>query len=183
MNTLVTGTPGSGKTALVAYAARFHDERFFDADDIKGLCEWRDFETARVIGLVGETTVISNDDWYKKYGWYWREHHLQEFLQANPNAVICGSSENIVDCYKLFDHVIIMQKTEADLLRNLQSPDRLNPFGKTTKQRAGFMKWQDYLIKEAQPYDPIIVGGNDIAATYQTVINLLSQYSAPIDSG
>jgi adenylate kinase family enzyme len=175
MSTLVTGTPGSGKTTLVAYAKKLDDKRFVDADEIAGLCEWQDFATGKVIGLVEKTTITSDDDWFKKHGWYWREDRLKEFLQANPEAIICGSAENIAGCYKLFDRIIVMQKTEADLLRNLQSPERLNPFGKTTKQRAGFMEWQDYLLKEAQPYSPIIATGNDITTTYQTITNLLSK--------
>lgn len=174
MATLVTGTPGSGKTTLVAYAEKQGDKRFVDADEIAGLCEWREFDTGKVIGLVDEMSITADDDWYKQHGWYWREDRLSAFIQANPNAIICGSSENIADCYKLFDRVIVMQKTEAELLDNLQSPDRLNPFGKTTKQRAGFMEWQEYLIKEALPYSPILISGNDIATTYRAVLDALS---------
>ena len=52
MNFLLTGTPGSGKIALVNYADRLGDKRFFDTDSVVGLCEWREFETGNVLGPV-----------------------------------------------------------------------------------------------------------------------------------
>lgn len=171
MNVLVTGTPGSGKTTLVAYAVKQGDKRFVDADEIAGLCEWREFETGKVIGTVDEVTITVDDDWYKKHGWYWKADKLEQFLKDNPDAILCGSSENIADCYKLFNEIIILRKTKAELLKNLQSPDRTNPFGKTTKQRAGFMEWQDFLIKEAQNYNVSYVYGNDISVIYREILD------------
>lgn len=175
MSTLITGTPGSGKTTLVAYAEKQGDKRFFDADEIPGLCEWREFETGKLVGLVDEVAMVSNDDWYKKHGWYWRLDRLSQFLADNPDAIICGSSENIADCYKLFSHIILLRKTEAELLSNLQSPERQNPFGKSTKQRAGFMEWQDYLIKEAGPYHHSFIDSNEISETYELVLEHLAR--------
>jgi hypothetical protein len=169
MSTLVTGTPGSGKTTLVAYAQRVGNHRFFDTDEIAGLCEWRELVTGAVLGPVSEHTA-TGDDWYRKYGWYWRTDKLQEFLTANPDAVICGSAENVTDCYDVFDQLIIIRVTEAELLHNLASPERANPFGKTAKQRAGFMRWQDHLIREAQA--PSIIGGNNTEAAYRQIIAL-----------
>lgn len=170
MSLLVTGTPGSGKTALVAYAGQIGDKRFVDADEIPGLCEWREFNTGKVVGLVGEVTVTGGDAWYKKHGWYWRIDQLQQFLADSPVTIVCGSSENIADCYKFFDHITILRKTEAELLQNLQSPDRVNPFGKTPEQRTGFMKWQDYLIKEAQAYPVSFIDSNVIDEAYSKIV-------------
>ena len=170
MSTLITGTPGSGKTTLVNYAKSQGDRRFCDADDMPGLCEWREFASGKTIGLVDEVTMISDDNWYKKHGWYWRTGRLQQWIKDNPEGIICGSSENIADCYRLFDRVILLRKTQAELLRNLQSPDRQNPFGKSTKQRAGFMEWQDYLIREAKVYPHSFIDSNDVSKTYQLVL-------------
>lgn len=169
MKILVTGTPGSGKTSLVKYAHSVNDEKFIDADEIVGLCEWQEFKTGKVLGLVTDHKGTGEDAWYAKYGWYWRLPFLAQFLADNPTSIICGSSENVVDSYKYFDRIIILKKTEKELFLNLQSPERNNPFGKTPEQRKNFFKWQDYLIKEAEKYAPVIIEGNDIAGTYNSI--------------
>lgn len=173
MNILVTGTPGAGKTTLVKYAQERNDTRFFDADEMPGLCEWREFKTGKVLGLVSEHDQKSEDDWFKNNGWYWKRERLAEFIANNHNTAVCGSSENIAECYELFDKIVILNKSESELLQNLQSPERKNPFGKTTKQRQGFIEWQNYLISEAEKYQPVILDGNDIAKTYGQVARLL----------
>ncbi len=172
MNILVTGTPGSGKTTLVKYAQEKNNSRFFDADEIPGLCEWREFKTGKVLGLVSDHKETGQDDWYEKYGWYWLEDRLKRFLAENPNAIICGSSENIADCYKLFDKTVVIRVTEEELLSNLSSPERENPFGNTAKQRAGFMEWQDFLIREGQKFSPVFIDGNTIETTYDKIAAL-----------
>lgn len=173
MKILVTGTPGCGKTTLVAYAKKMNDNRFYDADELPGLCEWREFETGEVLGLVADHKETGQDGWYKKYGWYWRPDRLREFLAENSNIVLCGSSEDIADYYKLFDKLVIIRVNQDELLHNLASPERNNPYGKTTKQRAGFMEWQEYLIREAKPYSPVFIDGNKTEAAYQSIANLL----------
>lgn len=169
MNILVTGTPGSGKTTLVGYAKDKGDNRFFDADEIPGLCEWREFETGKVLGLVSDHKETGQDDWYKKYGWYWIESRLKQFLAENPNAIICGSAENIADCYKFFEKILLIRVTKDQLEHNLASPDRENPFGNTPEQRKGFMEWQDYLIREAERFNPEFIDGNKTEDTYSWV--------------
>ena len=168
MKTLVTGTPGSGKTTLVEYAHTQNDKRFFDTDDIVGLCEWREFKSGKLLGLVTEHNA-TGDEWYIKYGWYWNINVLTQLLKNNPNAVLCGSSENVVECYNFFDEIFLLEKTEEELLKNLANPERSNPFGKTPKQRKNFLNWQKYLIKGVEKYKHTILHGNDISNLYTSI--------------
>ena len=172
---LVTGTPGSGKTTLTQYAKSTGNDRFFDADDIAKLCEWREFETGKVLGYVTEQKETGLDEWYKKYGWYWRQDAMNDFLSKHPDAILCGSAENITDFYHLFDRVIILKKSEEELLANLTSSDRTNPFGKTPEQRKNFIEWQDYLINQAEKFQPVVLEGNNIAESYAAILKL-AQY-------
>lgn len=169
MSSLVTGTPGSGKTTLSKYAKSVGDSRFVDADEIPGLCEWRVFETGEVMGLVTEFIETGEDEWYKMFGWYWRPVFLKEYLTQHPTVIICGSAENTVECYSLFDKVVLFKKTEEELLSNLASPDRNNPFGQTPEQRKNFMNWQNYLITEAREFNPRIIEGNDVSEAYKLI--------------
>lgn len=169
MSTLVTGIPGSGKTTLVNHARSMGDDSFFDADTIAGLCEWREFETGKVFGLVTDYPQQAQDEWHVKYGCYWKFDVLRQFIADKPEAVICGSCENVVDSFKYFDNIILLKKTQEELLSNLLNPQRSNPFGKTPKQRKTFLKWQEYLLKEARKYNAIVIDGNDIAKTYVLV--------------
>ena len=171
MSILVTGTPGSGKTTLVAYARAHNNQLFFDADEIVGLCEWREYKTGKVLGLVTEHAETGLDDWYEKYGWYWRANRLKDFLNDNPNAIVCGSAENIDDFYKFFERIIILRVTADQLAHNLASPDRSNPFGNTENQRKNFMNWQDFLIDEAKKYKPLLIDGNSTENAYKQIMS------------
>jgi hypothetical protein len=173
MKILVTGTPGSGKTALVEYAQSIGDVRFVDADELPGLCEWREFKTGEVLGLVTEYKETGENEWYEKYGWYWRLDVLAKFLESNPNSIICGSSENVVEAYKYFNKLFVLKKTEEELILNLENPKRNNPFGRTPEQRKNFLNWQDYLIKEAEPYRLTIIEGNQVESRYKAIVDLL----------
>lgn len=174
MKILVTGTPGSGKTSLVQYAHRQNDRRFFDTDEIVGLCEWREFNTGKRLGLVTEHKA-TGDEWYAKYGWYWNVNVLTRFLKYNPNAVLCGSSENVVECYQFFNEIFLLEKTEEELLKNLASPERVNPFGKTPEQRKNFLNWQDHLIKGLRKYKHTILQGNEISNLYMSIQKLIKK--------
>src|SRR5436309_3480872 len=124
MKLLVTGAPGTGKTVLVEYAHRYEYDNFFDTDMVIGLCEWREYTTGKVIGFVEEVTPLTGDEWYRTYGWYWKFAKLQEILQSTANPVICGSADNIMDFYSLFDKIVLLYKSREDIVNNLLTPGR-----------------------------------------------------------
>jgi hypothetical protein len=58
---------------------------------------------------------------------------IQELLEMNDDVILCGSSENIVDFYSLFDNIILLKVDEATLPKHLSHPARNNPFGQTAE--------------------------------------------------
>jgi hypothetical protein len=145
-----------------------------DADEEVNLCEWRNLKTGKILGLTSEVTDIKDNNWYKANGWYWRLNYLKKLLEKTPSIILCGSSENVTSSYRYFDKIFILEKTSKELLNNLQSPDRKNPFGKTTQQRKNFINWQKYLIKESKNYNTTLITGNDIGKTYHKIISEIS---------
>jgi len=171
MKILVTGIPGSGKTTLVNYANSIGNNNFLDSDNIEELSEWREFDTGKIIKLTNENRANNKDEWHKKYGWFWNEDQLTSLLNKSESIILCGSAENVTRFFKLFDKIIILKITREELIKNLNNPQRTNPFGKTDNQRIGLMEWQDFLIKEAIPYNPTIISTNEIKSIYTEVTN------------
>jgi hypothetical protein len=84
---LVTGAPGTGKTALVEYAKKHGRNNFFDTDLVKGLCEWREYATGKVIGDVESVVPKGGEAWYRTYGWYWKSDKMDELLLSVDSPV------------------------------------------------------------------------------------------------
>jgi hypothetical protein len=172
MKLLVTGAPGSGKTALAEYAVRAGYNNFFDTDKVPGLCEWREYSSGKVIGSVEDIEPQGGDSWYKTYGWYWRTQKLAELLQT-PNPVICGSADNIMEFYGLFDQIILLYKNRADLVSNLMQPNRDQPNGKDPSHHDRILKWQETLADSLKSFRPIIINDNNLETSFQDVIQVL----------
>ena len=172
MNILVTGAPGSGKTFLVNYARKNGQQIFIDTDDVEGLCEWRKYKTGELVGPVETVNPTGGEKWYKTNGWYWNEHKLKELIDKPGDCAVCGSADNIMDFYPLFDKIVLLYKNTDDLISNLMQPGREQPNGRDPAHHARLLKWQEHLLETSQKYHPVIIVDNNIGTIFEKINRL-----------
>jgi hypothetical protein len=110
MKVLITGAPGSGKSSLAKYDISQGSTYFFDSDEVEDLCEWRDFKTGQIIGSVQSMEDKESDKWHRRYGWYWNQGNLRNFLTLHEPIVLCGSAENVVESFLYFERIVILKR-------------------------------------------------------------------------
>lgn len=177
MKLLVTGTPGSGKTALVEYALKHGCNNFFDSDTVKDLCEWREYASGKVVGSVETITPVGGDSWYTANGWYWKPEKIEQLLSRVKNPVICGSADNIADFFSKFDRIILLYKSREDIVSNLMQPERDQPNGKDPENHHRILQWQETLFEAVKPFDPLIITSNVVSTIFEKVSRVLNTSS------
>lgn len=173
MKILVIGAPGSGKTSLVEYAREQGYDNFFDTDDIKGLCEWREYATGMVIGDVNTVEPVGGETWYKTNGWYWLPSKIDELLNSTDNPIVCGSADNVMDFYGHFDRVVLLYKSREDIVHNLLQPGRKQANGKDPKHHDRILKWQEKLLESSRSYDPLLITENNTSTVFKKIIEAI----------
>ncbi|MBI4034549.1 AAA family ATPase [Candidatus Saccharibacteria bacterium] len=124
MNILITGAPGSGKTAVSEVLGQ-KGYIVHDADD--GFGQWVHKST----GKVHYSRPAANRGGYY---WVWRINKVKNLLkEANENIVFfCGIASNQAELFEDFDKIVILNcdfKTIKHRLKNRQN----NTFGKRTE--------------------------------------------------
>jgi broad-specificity NMP kinase len=117
MKILITGTSGTGKSAVGAELKK----RGFDVIDT----DQDVFNDLSIAYWVSKTTGEGvhmpwppPEDWHNENDWVWRVNILNQRLDSNNNSIVfaCGDSRNKKEAYSLFDKILVLD-TEDDVLR------------------------------------------------------------------
>lgn len=126
MTTLILGAPGSGKTYFVEKIKPIYSE-IFDADyDIPGLSGWTDADGNGAV-FPTEPTIA----WLDTHFFQWNSDVLKKFLEAHPNAIVCGIAANAFELAHLFDRAYYLLIDPETLKTRMLSGERKNKRGKS----------------------------------------------------
>ena len=127
---LVTGNPGSGKSALARELAG-RGLLAVDPDDDPELAHWEDAAGRRVNG-----PPRPDGEWLRSHRWVWSRARMQEVLAGRDKAVfVCGVSRNQDEFLDLFDRVFLLRIDGPAQEARLAAHDALHPPGRSEAGR------------------------------------------------
>jgi hypothetical protein len=130
---LVTGNPGSGKTALAAELVR-RGLRAIDPDHDPGLSFWRDDAGHRVD--LADGPPRPDEQWLRSHRWVWSRPRLQQILAAPGGPVfVCGIATNAGQLLDLFDRVFLLHIDAPTQEARLAAHDAAHPPGRSEAGR------------------------------------------------
>lgn len=171
----ITGTPGSGKTTILAELKRRGCEAYGTDED--GFATFYDTSTGQpdAGGQTAEERTVA-----------WREHHEYKVppekvetlrLQAAAKTIfLCGVVANDADDFwDKFDRVFCLYIPPEEVKRRiLARPD--NNFGKNDHELASVLEWASYAKKQYEELGAIIV---DATVPVSTVVDDILKQTIP----
>lgn len=133
----LTGPSGSGKTYM-AESLRALGYPAIDGDVIDNLGCFLDSE-----GQAHEYDHDGGQEWLETHFWSWDEAALDVYLRSNRRAIICGGAANDKAMGNRFNQIFYLELSKGEILANLLSPERFNPFGRTKEQQEFASKMVD----------------------------------------
>ena len=117
---LITGNPGSGKTALAAELVKRGVEAV-DADD------FAHFES--LTGMPVEPPADTSEGWLRRHRWVWSRDRIERYaaeVDASAPNFVCGIAMNQRDMLDLFDRVFLLVIDESTQLHRLDASGNRN---------------------------------------------------------
>lgn len=126
---LVTGNPGSGKSALATELVR-RGLRAVDPDDDPELSFWLDPAGHRVSQASGPPQPDA--EWLGSHRWVWGRNRMREILAAPGRPVfVCGIATNAGELLDLFDRVFLLHIDGPTQEARLDAHDAQHPPGRS----------------------------------------------------
>lgn len=121
---LITGNPGSGKSALaLELAQRGYDA--IDGDDIAG------WET--VAGRPASRPEQATDEWLLSHRWVWSRSRIESVIQQHGSSTqdffVCGIALNQRDMLDLFELVFLLTLDHETQIERLNAPSNAHRTG------------------------------------------------------
>src|SRR5690242_13978508 len=127
---LVTGNPGSGKSALALELAGRGVLAIDPANDPQ-LSEWEDAAGSPAAGPSG-----TEQEWLAAHRWVWSRRWLGEVVARHDRAVfVCDTARNQDHLLDLFDRVFLLHIDGPTQEARLDAHDALNPPGRSEAGR------------------------------------------------
>jgi len=129
---LVTGVPGSGKSAVLAeLPARGFDAYGADKDN---WARWEDRETREVVAMH-TTADMRTEQWRSDNEWYASRTLIEELVSRTLNATtfLCGFVANETEIWDLFSEHVYLSVDESTLRERIMSRTD-NDFGKSARE-------------------------------------------------
>jgi hypothetical protein len=127
---LVTGNPGSGKSALGRELAR-RGLLAVDPDYDPEFSHWEDDAGNRVCG-----PRRPDEEWLASHRWVWSRGRVEEIVAGRDRVVfVCGIARNQDELLDLFDRVFLLHIDAQTQEARLDAHDALNPPGRSEAGR------------------------------------------------
>jgi hypothetical protein len=151
---LVTGNPGSGKSALAAELSR-RGLLAVDSDDDTELAHWVDAAGDRVAG-----PQRPDEQWLRAHRWVWSRFRMRAVLAGQDRAVfVCGIADNQDALLDLFDRVFLLHIDGPTQETRMAAHDALNPAGRTEAGRRQIRDGQAVFEAQMLRHGAIAVDG------------------------
>ena len=151
---LVTGNPGSGKSAL-ARELRRRGLVAIDPDEDPELAHWEDAAGRRVSG-----PPRPDGDWLRAHRWVWSRSRLEEILAgAGQDVFVCGIARNQDELLDLFDRVFLLRIDARTQEARLAAHNALHPPGRSEAGRQEIRQGRSVFEMQMLRADAIALDG------------------------
>ncbi|CAN5324412.1 hypothetical protein BH10PAT1_BH10PAT1_4190 [soil metagenome] len=125
----ITGPSGSGKSYF-AEKLKLFGYNAIDADRIDRL--------GKFVNKNGEEVEYDDGgdlEWLINNIWVWDISILKNYLSNQKRIIIFEDATNEIEASKEFDYIFYLNLPKDEILNNLKSEGRANPYGKTEVQQ------------------------------------------------